>query len=396
MSNFKLEFTLKQHTPLIHFQYDQSGATLRATELKPKLDKFLKRYAFDDDFEKYKHFLIGYDGKQSIPSDKDALDYKVRILAKFKKSDAKEIPRRGPLFFGNMGNNEDKYFVTAENEEIRIEIFSFYTELLNKIESHFAKFLMITNFGTRQSKGFGSFYLDSKDKHYVQPNAKYKFSIDSHDQRNLFYRIELFYKTLRSGINLKNRDGQTVFYFKSLMFLYAKSKGIQWEKKSIKEYYYASKLRAQQKEHDNTDILTYSSNTKKLMKDLLGLSTNESWRFPYHENISKEHANGEIERFKSPITFKPIKNSTGYDVYIFTEKIHPNFLDQLFNIKTNNRSGLSLKTPNLFNLDHFIDFVLNVDIKSHVNSDFHNRPEFRIIEEIYSNINSNLGDQNVH
>ena len=39
---YKLEFTLKQHTPLIHFQHDQAGATLRATEVKPKLDKFLR------------------------------------------------------------------------------------------------------------------------------------------------------------------------------------------------------------------------------------------------------------------------------------------------------------------------------------------------------------------
>jgi len=35
---YKLEFTLKQHTPIIHFQHDQDGATLRATEVKPKLD----------------------------------------------------------------------------------------------------------------------------------------------------------------------------------------------------------------------------------------------------------------------------------------------------------------------------------------------------------------------
>lgn len=33
---------LKQHTPIIHFQWEQKGATLRATELKPKLDLFLK------------------------------------------------------------------------------------------------------------------------------------------------------------------------------------------------------------------------------------------------------------------------------------------------------------------------------------------------------------------
>lgn len=38
---YKLEFKLKQHTPLIHFQHHQEGATLRASEVKPKLDRFL-------------------------------------------------------------------------------------------------------------------------------------------------------------------------------------------------------------------------------------------------------------------------------------------------------------------------------------------------------------------
>ena len=36
----KLTFTLKQHTPLIHF-HSEVDASLRATELKPKLDNFL-------------------------------------------------------------------------------------------------------------------------------------------------------------------------------------------------------------------------------------------------------------------------------------------------------------------------------------------------------------------
>jgi len=40
-SKYKLCFKLKQHTPIIHFQADQKGATLRASELKPKLDRFL-------------------------------------------------------------------------------------------------------------------------------------------------------------------------------------------------------------------------------------------------------------------------------------------------------------------------------------------------------------------
>ena len=38
---YRLQVKLKQHTPLIHFQWNQKGATLRASELKPKLDKFI-------------------------------------------------------------------------------------------------------------------------------------------------------------------------------------------------------------------------------------------------------------------------------------------------------------------------------------------------------------------
>ncbi len=37
----KITITLKQHTPLLHFQSTQDGATLRASEVKPKLDKFI-------------------------------------------------------------------------------------------------------------------------------------------------------------------------------------------------------------------------------------------------------------------------------------------------------------------------------------------------------------------
>lgn len=38
---YKLEFELEQHTPIIHFQARDAGATLRASEVKPKLDKFI-------------------------------------------------------------------------------------------------------------------------------------------------------------------------------------------------------------------------------------------------------------------------------------------------------------------------------------------------------------------
>ena len=37
----KKTIKLKQHTPLLHFQSNEEGATLRVSEVKPRLDKFL-------------------------------------------------------------------------------------------------------------------------------------------------------------------------------------------------------------------------------------------------------------------------------------------------------------------------------------------------------------------
>lgn len=43
--SFQKVYTLIAQTPMIHFQHDQKGATLRATEVKPKLDRYLLKCA---------------------------------------------------------------------------------------------------------------------------------------------------------------------------------------------------------------------------------------------------------------------------------------------------------------------------------------------------------------
>ena len=74
---YTLKFTLKQHTPLIHFQHDQAGATLRASEVKPKLDRFIiDAYGLavnGKPKEEYKKYFIG-EGKNNM-----VLDYQMRI-----------------------------------------------------------------------------------------------------------------------------------------------------------------------------------------------------------------------------------------------------------------------------------------------------------------------------
>ena len=80
----KLKYQLKQYTPLIHFQHDEAGATLRASEVKPKLDKIIinrltningddARNAFQ---EKYPNWLVGGGNAGHV-----ALDYKMSFRA---------------------------------------------------------------------------------------------------------------------------------------------------------------------------------------------------------------------------------------------------------------------------------------------------------------------------
>ena len=52
-----LKVTLKQHTPLIHFQHDQYGATLRASEVKPRFDKYLTQ-TIGGNYDKWKKYLV--------------------------------------------------------------------------------------------------------------------------------------------------------------------------------------------------------------------------------------------------------------------------------------------------------------------------------------------------
>lgn len=70
---YKLEFTLKQHTPLIHFQHDQAGATLRATEVKPKLDQFIIVKLLTAQGIKFDFYESQEDGKQKFINAREAI-----------------------------------------------------------------------------------------------------------------------------------------------------------------------------------------------------------------------------------------------------------------------------------------------------------------------------------
>ena len=360
MSKFKATFTLKQHTPLIHFQANQSGATLRATELKPKFDRFLKEYAFGGSVpDKYK-----------IKKDKDALDYKIKI----ESTPTKKEPPKNRIYFGNMGKNpyEEEYRYTIKSlQPFKIEFISFKSDLLQTIKEFFPVFLARNNFGTRQNKGYGSYYIDIRDKSYMSPiealdKIKSDYIYIQYNQigsQKVFEHVEIIYPLIKSGINFpdhpKNDRGKPDFnagrgprasYYKSYLFQYMLSKKppIGNEKKFIKENFFRNV-------HDE-----YSRNdnqTKKYVRALLGIGDVIEFRGKRRGKI--EISSNQIDRFKSPLTFKIIDNT----LIIIAEKINPYIFNKQFNFSNTFRSrngkvtvNRNILTPksNEFDLEDFL------------------------------------------
>ncbi len=356
MSNYKVEFTLKQHTPIIHFQSDQSGATLRATELKPKFDRFLM------------------ENMQDLPyvvnaNNSKFLNYKVKIEQNI--SQPQDINSRESLFFGNLGDGVDKKYKQHPNK-FKIEFFSYDERVLDAIQDYFEAFLANTNFGTRQSKGYGGFYL--LDKHFDKTLVSQK--VYSFSTNNWERDIKVLYSFLRQGLNFPVRD-ETRFYAKPAIFSYAKSKGWTWDKKAIKKEYFSNILFSQ-----SGDAVEYESNKSYILRDLFGLSSEQSW-MSYRTTISKEHR--EIERFKSPIIFKIIDNT----VYFWVNESVAKMLNQEFKIQQNKSGDLKLKTPQEFSLDEFFTFAFNMNLSTHIESQYQNQNEYAQLTRIFRDIKAN-------
>jgi hypothetical protein len=292
---YKLEFTLKQHTPLIHFQHDQEGATLRATEVKPKLDKFVIEkltnrtgiVALDEfrhkttkkiresstlkdnpDFEnKWLDKLVGKSNEHL------ALNYKLKIwnetkhTKKFFFTSNPDSQRNDPAYENTIKSEfeakyikKTQYFANNSNlkpnriespvdvklgiqtDVLKAEILSVNPGIISVLESCLSDFFLSQNFASRQSKGFGCFTVDSLNGSPMPFDENellncysvvYKCNTRFSSQIDALQQISQFYKLIRSGQGRREPGG----YKKSLLFLYfvAKSNPIRWEKRKIKQ-----------------------------------------------------------------------------------------------------------------------------------------------------------------
>lgn len=363
MYDWQKEYKLVQHTPLIHFQHSEPHACLRATEVKPKLDRFLiEQLEKDDRFGdgRWKKWFVGDGSQQSF-------DYMMRITPNSEQVDrtqsieraiarAEHRPPNASLheihknYFGNMasGNNiQDTIRETFKEslfykDGLTLTIRCFIPELLTFIDEHIRGFFMMHNFGTRQRKGFGSFTVDIR----TEPNAPKGFDLVGKYCPNAYYckldndvnadalldAVWVISAFLGSGFN--RGEGN---YVRGFVFRY-----FQREKNPLandKAFVKQQVLRNVYNEATRGEHLhPYGNNVRyRYVRGLLG--TNENSRFCRAPNAHTPvydiytHSAEGIERFPSPLLFKPI----GKFVFILPQKMPDEIFGSEFYILEKNQ-----------------------------------------------------------
>ncbi len=348
----KLTVKLKQHTPLIHFQAQQEGATLRASELKPKLDRFLIEEVFHQEFDEYKKLLLGYKpGKtEKDYGAKKSFDYKVRIITKSQKKTDK--PHK-LLYLGNMGNpvqpTETVYYPGAiwleflSLNSTKIELSNSSKDILDIIDENIDKFLAITNFGARQSKGFGAFFISGQENRYISilEEVRQQFLYIKYDHDNytdMMEDISIIYSFMKSGLNFPANEEKHLeaSYHRSFLFDYMNARGIGNEKKFIKEKFFQLPTRG-------------NDNKKQYVRAMLG--TSEGITFRAGKKIEIAYKNNEVQRFRSPITFKIVGNYLAF----IPEKMPQEIFSQVFTFSEGKHTEyISTPSRDSFNLNEFL------------------------------------------
>lgn len=373
--SFILTYELKQETPIIHFQHNQSGATLRATEVKPKLDKFIIKK------------LGGAEkiNKDWFVKDTEALNYKMQISAtcepnrsntidkaiKIKELDSQRLSARVPkgneqktleqelkkeineMYFGNMVSGKTENYAAEVREKyketlffvkpLKLKIICAIKELRATIDSCLEEFFLVHNFGTRQSKGFGGFTVVKSEKQ-IDPikilkengyNFFYARVPDSRPEyRKMLNHAKNIYTIIKGGYNHTRWDEKNTSYKFPKRYIkgyihrqfmndfnlnsvgsdkaFIKSK--KEPKHDCRNNYPANRYGKQQE---------YKYNEYLFVRALLGLADHYEFRDDVRSGDVGIFCLGEesfdVERFKSPITIKIVNNFLIFIVGSFDE-----------------------------------------------------------------------------
>ena len=354
-----LKVHLKQHTPIIHFQHDQDGATLRATELKPKLDKYLREY---------------------MPKKDETIRYQLKV----KPLGRVAIYPDNSKILMYFGKNK-KRILHSKGVELTINTY-FDNVLEDNIKNVLPLCLALENFGARQSKGYGSFYGDHNETNWqiekeLKKTGKPVYYFDVPDKDNVFNYIDVLYKAMKSGINETFGNPGSNAYLKSFLWQYLNQTGglVTWEKRFMKkviksepvsdgEYFRA--LLGICDEFKFMDIHIWKNGKKRLhIKEArMDYDYADKGMIPLIPQRKFKVGNAAIKRFKSPITFKPVGKRIyiilNQDAYKHNEtKLQGTFFKFQPQFKSGKYNFL-LKVPDDFALTKFMNFV-----KTKVNKD---------------------------
>lgn len=342
--NCKLVVPLQAQSPMVHFQGEENGATLRGSELKPKLDRFLE-----------KKLELG--DAAYIDRGKQALNYKVTVVGAPNGSMCQFATRKDKRFAILYGDRNDKKLVLRDAE---LTILCMNKELQKAIEEYIVEFFAVTNFGYMQNKGFGSFmpkeYLETGNpnekckevaewlKTKCEAKACYYMDfgkqptnrqcVESYDF--YFKEIKDFYDLLKSG---RNHGG----YARSYIYQYMNKKQIHNEKVWMKAKGLAPALKTCNEKRVQCEVENPGQyDDAKYVRALLGLGSKVEFinsvgdKAPLEKvTVKIEHvpAAGQlkIERLDSPLFFKIIQNY----VFICAKRIPDGIYGETFQFFSN-------------------------------------------------------------
>jgi hypothetical protein len=316
---YKLEVTLKQHTPLIHFQHDQKGATLRASEVKPKLDKFILNKLGNGVIDV--GILTAKNNGWLIEGQEKALNYKIRIIPLGIRKNfiiASRLVKNQPALLKTEGYEvieSSQYFAQEKEysqlfekidrndrysdykfkfeyklklkqlskkgiqyENLESVFMSFDISLINCICDIIPEFFVAENFGTRNGKGFGSYTV--KSIVFDGKPVIFKEEIDTWLLKNYsivykksaktlspFYVINKDYKLMKSGYGRYEKPEN---YQKSLIFQYFAKDNKRWEKRWFKQQIKPLTL-------PGNDFEDYTLKQDRLNGDPVDVNFKQSW-----------------------------------------------------------------------------------------------------------------------
>jgi len=374
---YEQTFWLRQHTPLLHFLHEQPGATLRGTELKPKLDRFITglfrklpdgaNMQFDGAIQMIKKAMVEkspapyrlsvqppvgepeffYFDSNVSKRKRDSLD--LEIQKQFNLSKKPEIVYPAP-FFANTDKRKD-----GKWDEVKLGILypglmmirvqTWDKRIADLLEKALPLLFCTENFGTRQSKGFGCFSERSVSEQMFEQVAKSSFVFAAKrrlpaSQAEVLRVIDDTYKDLRNRPPLA--EGQEA---RSLLRDYFRKQDpeVEWEKETITRI-----LIHEEGERPDSDV--------RFVRAVLGLPGLHDYpQSPGRHKVNIREKSGAVERFRSPITFKVHGNS----LYLLAHPTNQEMLGKTFqffrgDFPERDRRAFELRSPDTFNIKDFL------------------------------------------